>query len=305
MASITDIAIDHRSMNTGIAYAALAYIFWGLFPLYFKALAGVAPLEILMHRMLWSLAVVAVILAVRRQWSWVRTLGARPALLGRFVVSALLISLNWFVYIWAVNSGHVIDASLGYFITPLFNVLLGRFVFNERLRNAQWTAVALAAAGVVWLGWRTQHLPWIGLLLATSFAGYGLAKKTAPLGALEGLTLETMLLFPIATIALAWLAYHAQSAFVAGPDATRWLLIGAGPITAIPLLLFAAGARRIPLTTLGLLQYLSPTLQLLLGAWVYHEPFGGATLMGYALIWAALLLYAVDGAWQRRYRSAA
>ena len=287
-------------MTPGIVYAALAYICWGLFPLYFKTLAGVAPLEILLHRMVWALVVVALMLMLLRRWAWLRAVTADRALLGRFVISALLVSVNWFVYIWAINNDHVIDASLGYFITPLLNVLLGRFVLGERLRNAQWVAVAIAALGVAWLTWQTEHVPWIGLLLAASFGAYGLAKKTAPLAALEGLTLETMLLFPFAIVALAWLASQGQSAFVAGPSATRWLLVAAGPVTALPLLLFAAGARRIPMTTLGLLQYLSPTLQLLLGVWIYHEPFGQARFAGYVLIWAALVLYALDGAWQSR-----
>ena len=292
--------LTEPDMTSGIVYAALAYICWGLFPLYFKTLAGVAPLEILLHRMVWALVVVALMLMLLRRWTWLRAVAANRALLGRFVISAVLISLNWFVYIWAVNNDHVIDASLGYFITPLLNVLLGRFVLGERLRNAQWIAVVIAALGVAWLTWQTEHLPWIGLLLAASFGAYGLAKKTAPLGALEGLTLETMLLFPFAIVALAWLASQGQSAFVSGPPTTRWLLLAAGPVTALPLLLFAAGARRIPMTTLGLLQYLSPTLQLLLGVWIYHEPFGDARLVGYVLIWTALALYALDGAWQRR-----
>lgn len=287
-------------MTSGIVYAALAYISWGLFPLYFKTLAGVAPLEILLNRMVWALVVVASLLLLLRRWTWLRRVAANRALLGRFVISAMLISLNWFVYIWAVNNDHVIDASLGYFITPLVNVLLGRFVLGERLRNAQWTAVALAAIGVAWLTWQTEHVPWIGLVLGASFGAYGLAKKTAPLGALEGLALETMLLFPFAIVALSWLASQGQSAFVAGPPATRWLLLAAGPVTALPLLLFAAGARRIPMATLGLLQYLAPTLQLLLGVWIYHEPFGEARVTGYVLIWTALALYALDGAWQSR-----
>ena len=291
----------HNShMTSGIVYAAFAYICWGLFPLYFKTLSSVAPLEILLHRMVWALVIVALVLTLLRRWAWLSAVASNRALLARFVISAVLISLNWFVYIWAVNNDHVIDASLGYFITPLVNVLLGRFVLGERLGNAQWTAVALAALGVAWLSWQTGHVPWIGLILAASFGAYGLAKKTAPLAALEGLALETMLLFPFAIVALAWLVSQGQSAFVAGAPTTRWLLVAAGPVTALPLLLFAAGARRIPMTTLGLLQYLSPTLQLLLGVWLYHEPFGQARLVGYVLIWTALVLYALDGAWQRR-----
>ena len=281
-------------MNPGIIFAALAYGLWGVFPLYFRALHGVPAFEVLMHRMVWALLVVVLILLVRHRWSWVREVWSAPRVLVRFAISAVLISLNWFVYIWAVNNGHVVDASLGYFITPLVNVLLGRIVLGERPRPAQWIAIGIAAAGVAWLGLQTGHLPWIGLALAATFGSYGLAKKTAPLGALEGLALETTLLFPFAFAALLWMSSQGQSAFADGDLHLRLLLLASGPLTALPLLLFAAGARRIPMTTLGLLQYISPTLQLLLGVWVFHEPFGGLSLIGYGLIWSALLLYASE-----------
>ena len=287
-------------MNPGIVYAALAYCLWGVFPLYFRALHGVPAFELLMHRMVWALLVVVLILLVRHRWNWVRGVLSSPRVLVRFAISAVLIALNWFVYIWAVNNGHVVDASLGYFITPLVNVLLGRIVLGERPRPAQWTAIVIAALGVAWLGWQTGHLPWIGLALAATFGSYGLAKKTAPLGALEGLALETTLLFPFAVAALLWMSSQGQSAFADGDTQLRLLLLASGPLTALPLLLFAAGARRIPMTTLGLLQYISPTLQLLLGVLVFHEPFGGPSLLGYGLIWSALLLYASESLWRAR-----
>lgn len=287
-------------MNPGMIYAALAYSIWGVFPLYFRALHGVSPFEVLMQRMVWALLVVALILLVRHRWSWLREVWSAPRVLGRFAISAVLIALNWFVYIWAINHGHVLDASLGYFITPLVNVLLGRIVLGERPLPAQWTAIVIAAAGVAWLGWQTGRLPWIGLVLAASFGSYGLAKKTAPLGALEGLALETTLLFPFAAGALWWLSSQGESAFAQGDLQLQLLLVASGPLTALPLLLFAAGARRIPMTTLGLLQYISPTLQLLLGVWVFHEPFGGPSLIGYALIWSALALYASESLWRAR-----
>ena len=287
-------------MNPGIVYAALAYGMWGVFPLYFRALHGVSPFEVLMQRMVWALLVVALILLVRHRWNWLRAVWSAPRVLVRFAISAVLIALNWFVYIWAVNNGHVVDASLGYFITPLVNVLLGRIVLGERPRPAQWTAIVIAAVGVAWLGWQTGHLPWIGLALAATFGSYGLAKKTAPLGALEGLALETLLLFPFAVAALWWLWSQRQSAFAAGDVQLQLLLVASGPLTALPLLLFAAGARRIPMTTLGLIQYISPTLQLLLGVWVFNEPFGGPSLIGYGLIWSALVLYASESLWRVR-----
>jgi len=285
-------------MNIGMLYAIAAYAAWGLFPLYFKALQTISPTQILMHRMLWSLLFLCIVLAWRKQWSWLRGVVRSPRVLAGFVASAALLSGNWFVYIWAVNNGRVLDASLGYFITPLFNVLLGLLILGERLRPVQWTVVGLAAAGVAWLTWQSGHLPWIALTLAASFGMYGLLRKTAALGALEGLALETMLLFPLALAYLIALTVQDQHGFSGAPLSVQLLLAASGPITAIPLLLFAAGARRIPLSVLGLLQYIAPSLQLLLGVWLYHEPFGGARMIGFILIWSALAIYSMEGLWQ-------
>ena len=286
------------SMRNGMLYAAAAYILWGLFPLYFKALQAVPAQQILTHRITWSLLLLLVVLAVRRQWSWLREVASRPKVLLGFAASALLLSTNWFIYIWAVNSGRVVDSSLGYFMNPLVNVLLGYLILGERLRAVQWCAVALAGCGVAWLTWQSGHPPWIGLALALSFGVYGLLRKTATLGALEGLSLETMLLFPFALGYLIWLTLHDQNAFIAAPPLSQFLLVAAGPITAIPLLLFAAGARRISMATLGLLQYLGPSLQLMLGVWLYHEPFGRGRLIGFMTIWAALVVYSGEGVWR-------
>ncbi|MEC5218895.1 chloramphenicol-sensitive protein RarD [Actimicrobium sp. GrIS 1.19] len=285
-------------MRKGMLYAAAAYTIWGLFPLYFKTLQAIAPLQILMHRMVWSLLFVLCILAWRRQWSWLREVAGKPLVLAGFMLSAVLLSTNWFIYIWAVNNGRIIDSSLGYFINPLVNVLLGYLVLGERLRLGQWLAVALAAAGVAWLTWQSGHPPWIGLALAMSFGAYGLMRKTARLGPLEGLSLETLLLFPFAFAYLIWLTVNGQNAFVLAAPMSQWLLAAAGPITAIPLLLFAAGARRIPMATLGLLQYIGPSLQLVLGIWLYNEPFGTARLIGFAAIWSALVVYSGEGVWR-------
>lgn len=287
-------------MQTGILQAASAYAIWGLFPLYFKSLQALAPLEVLLHRMLWSLAFVLGVLAWRSQWRWLVDAFRKPKVLIGFAASAVLLSTNWFIYIWAVNNDRVVDASLGYFINPLFNVLLGYLLLRERMRPVQWTAIGLAVAGVLWLTWQVGQLPWVALSLATTFGLYGLMRKTASLGALEGLTLETMLLFPFAAAWLALLAMQGQTSFADVPLATQLLLAAAGPITAIPLLLFASGARRIPLSLLGLLQYIGPTLQLLVGVWVYHEPFGGARLVGFGLIWGALAVYSAESLWQNR-----
>jgi chloramphenicol-sensitive protein RarD len=288
---------DDRTMQIGILYAAAAYILWGLFPIYFKALQNVSPVQILWHRVVWAFFFLLMVLAARRQWSWIARVSRQPKIVAGFGASALLLSINWYTYIWAVNNAHVVDASLGYFMNPLVSVLLGCLLLHARLRPTQWTAVALAAAGVAWLTLLTGHPPWIGLVLALSFGFYGLLRKTAMLGALEGLSLETFLLFPVALGYLLWLALRDANAFSHVTLNSKLLLIAAGPITAVPLLLFAAGARRIPMSTLGLLQYLAPTLQLLLGVWLYDEPFGAQRLFGFAVIWSALALYSADGLW--------
>jgi chloramphenicol-sensitive protein RarD len=290
-------------MHRGIAYAALAYTLWGLFPLYFAHLAAVPATEVLVHRIVWSLAFVLALLVWRRRWAWLGDVLRRPKVLGAFAASALLLSCNWLTYIWAVNHGHVIDASLGYFITPLVNVALGYWVLHERPRTAQWAALALAGLGVVWLTVQAGQLPWIALVLAASFGAYGLLRKVAVLGALEGLALETLLLAAPALAALALWWGRGPTSFPAPDLATNLWLVGVGPLTAVPLLLFAAGARRIPMTTLGLLQYIGPSIQFVLGVWRFGEPFGGARLVGFGLIWTALLLYSADG-WRVARRSA-
>lgn len=288
-------------MSSGVLHAALAYGMWGLLPLYFHLVAAVAPLEIVLQRTLWSLAFVLLLLAVLRRWAWLREIARRPRTLATFALSALLLSSNWLVYVWAVNHGRVVESSLGYFITPLFNVLLGYFVLHERPRRMQWVALAIAAAGVLWLAVFGGSLPWIGLVLATTFGIYGLMRKTAPLGAIEGLALETLLLAPVAASLLAWRTSQGDSAF-GGDTALLGLLVLSGPLTALPLLLFAAGARRIPLTTLGVLQYIGPTIQFVLGVWLFREPFGGPRLAGFALIWLALVVYTGESLLRMRRR---
>jgi chloramphenicol-sensitive protein RarD len=290
-------------MNPGMLYAALAFLAWGLFPLYFKALGSIPAQEILAHRMAWSLLFLAAVLLWRRQWSWLAAVARQPKVLAGFAASALLLSINWGLYIWSVNHDRVVDASLGYFINPLVNVVLGSLLLKERMRPVQWSAVALAAAGVVWLTYDAGHPPWISLALGLTFGFYSLLRKTASLGALEGLSLETMLLFPFAAGYLLWLAQAGQNSFAAAPPLPQVLLALSGPVTAIPLLMFAAAARRLPLSLLGLMQYVVPTMQLLLGVWLYHEPFGPGRLIGFALIWGGLALYSAEGAarsWRRQ-----
>lgn len=278
-------------MNKGILYAAGAYAAWGLLPLFWKALQSVPALEILAHRIVWALGLTLLLTAIRGQ---LRQLGVSlrsPRILLAFGLSAVLLSLNWFIYIWAVNAGHIVETSLGYFINPLANVLLGMLFLNERLRLGQGVAVLIALAGVLYLTFLYGSPPWIALALAGSFAFYGLLRKTASLDSLAGLTLETLLIFPPALIYLLFLETNGAGAFGhTGWDVTL-LLAAAGLVTAGPLLLFAAGARRISLTTLGLLQYLAPSLQFTIGVLVYGEPLTPERLTGFALIWLALAIY--------------
>ena len=282
-------------MQKGTIAAASAYVLWGLLPLFWHALYTVPALEILAHRMVWSLLVVLALLAVRRDWRWLGEVWHDRRVVVTFGASALLLTLNWWVYIWAVNAGHVIETSLGYFINPLVNVLLGVLVLHEHLRGTQRIAITLALAGVLYLTISYGQVPWIALSLASTFGLYGLIRKQAPLGSLEGLTLETLLLFLPALAYLLVLEAQGRGAFGHQGVLTTLLLASAGIATATPLLLFAAGARQITLVSLGLLQYLAPTLQLLLGVLVFHEPLSGTRLAGFSLIWLALAIYTADG----------
>ncbi|AMO97717.1 eamA-like transporter family protein [Collimonas fungivorans] len=286
-------------MQAGMFYAIASYILWGLFPIYFKALeAEIPPVDIVMHRMLWSFLFLVIVLTVRKQWAWVGPVLRQPRVIGGFIASALLLTANWTTYIWAVNNNHIVEASLGYFINPMVSVALGFIFLRERPRLLQWLAIALAAAAVLWLTWQAGHPPWIALTLAVTFGSYGLLRKTASLGALPGLALETALVLPLALAYLAYTTLQDHNTFVSASTSTRWLLVAAGPITSIPLLMFAAGARRIPLSLVGVLQYITPSLQLLLGVWLYGEELDGARLAGFVVIWVALALYSVEGLWR-------
>ncbi len=282
-------------MNKGVLYAGAAYLLWGLFPVYWKALQNVPATEILGHRMVWSLGFVLLILAWKRHWAWVKTAVSTPRILFTFIVTGLLLGVNWLTYIWGVNAGFVVETSLGYFINPLINVVLGVLFLRERLRVGQWTAVFIAFVGVVYLTITYGQLPWIALTLAFSFGLYGLLRKTAALNSLEGLSLETAVLFPFALSYLLYLGFSGQAVFAQAAWTTTLLLVLTGVVTAVPLLLFAAGARRINLSTLGILQYLAPTIQFLLGIFLYNEPFTMQRFVGFSLIWLALLVYSVEG----------
>ncbi len=286
-------------MNKGIAYAAGAYILWGFIPLYFDALDGVPAVQIVAHRIVWSFALLTTVVLLRRELR--ALLGSlTPRIVATYLAAALLLSVNWFVYVWAVGAGFVIETSLGYFINPLVSVLLGVVILRERLRPWQWPPIALAAAGVGLLALSYGSIPWIALALAFSFGTYGLVKKIAPLESLHGLTLETALLFPVAIVYLVALEIGGSGAFGHGGPRTDVLLALSGVITVVPLLLFASGARRVTLTTLGLLQYFAPTIQFLIGVFVFHEEMTLAHLAGFVVIWIALGLFSAEGLMARR-----
>jgi chloramphenicol-sensitive protein RarD len=258
-------------------------------------LESVPALEILCNRMVWSLGFVLILLFARKEWKWMEQVRRRPIIGLIFLGSALLLSVNWGTYIWAVNHGHIVESSLGYFINPLVAVLLGVFVLKEPLRFGQCAAVILASCGVLYLTLRLERLPWIALALAFSFAFYGLIRKTAPLSSLEGFSLETGIMFiPALSFLLHREIIHAGS-FGHGNFIETLLLILSGPVTALPILLFGSAARRIPYSMIGLIQYISPTLSFLIGVFLYHEPFSEDRLIGFLFIWAALAIYTIEG----------
>jgi chloramphenicol-sensitive protein RarD len=282
-------------LRRGYLYGLLAYTMWGFFPLYFKLLEPAGPVEILAHRIVWSAAFVTVLLlATRRRWRFLRDLARRPRTLAGITAAALLISVNWGVYIYGVVTDHVVETSLGYFINPLVTVLLGVLVLRERLRPAQWAALGIGAAAVAVLTVDYGRPPWIALILAATFGLYGLTKKSLALPAAEGLFVESAVLAVPAAAYLGWLAAQGRSTFGHVSVAHTALLVLAGVVTAVPLLLFADAANRIPLTALGLLQYLTPTLQLACGVLVFHEPMPPGRLAGFALVWVALAVFTWD-----------
>ena len=278
----------------GALYGATAYLLWGVFPLYFPLLEPSGAVEVLAHRISWSLAVMAVVVLVFRKGASIRRVVADRRRLAQISVAAVLLGVNWGVYIYGVTSDRVVETSLGYFINPLVTVLLGVFVLRERLRTAQWAALGLAFVAVLVLSVENGRPPWIALILAFSFGTYGLLKKTARVGAVEGLAVETAVLAPIALAYLVVLGARGDSTFAGEGVGHATLIALSGLITAVPLLFFGAAASRVPLTTLGLLQYLAPTLQFLLGVLVFQEPLGLAKLLGFVLVWIALAAFTAD-----------
>ncbi|WP_435594021.1 EamA family transporter RarD [Proluteimonas luteida] len=294
-----DIARNRR----GLWIAVAAFVIWGLMPLYWYLLRDVPSLQIVLHRALWCAILVAAWLTLRRGRGWLREVVAQPRLAGMLALSGTLIAANWSLYVWAVNNGHVVEASLGYFINPLLNVLIGVLFLRERLSPPQWIAVALAACGVLWLTFNYGSFPWIALCLACSFALYGLIRKFAAVEAVQGLGVENLFVFGPALLALLWFEFHGGGFF-----SLRWggwadvLLVMGGALTAIPLICFAYAVRRVPLSVVGVLQYIGPTLQLLLGVFFFGEAFGVDRATGFGFIWLGLAIFAADGVLQSRRR---
>ena len=279
----------------GLWYGIGAYSIWGLFPIYWKLLEFVPAVQIIAHRIVWSFLLLFVVRAVvsRRRPSGERLLASRRVVV-LYAAAAALIAVNWFVYVWAVNHGFILETSLGYFITPLVNVLLGVVILRERMRTPQWVAVALAATGVGYLSIVYGDVPWIAIALAVTFGTYGLVKKKAPLSSVAGLTLETGLLFLPALAYLVFDELQGTDAFAAVDGGTRLLIAASGPVTTLPLLLFAAAVQRIPLSAIGILQFIAPTIQFALGVLIYKEPFSSQQLVSFAFVWSAVIVFAVE-----------
>lgn len=281
-------------MNKGIWNGLAAYALWGFFPIYWKLLQQVPALQVIGHRIGWSFLLLIAVILFTNQWEAFRSAAFSPKVIAMYALAGVLLTINWLVYVWGVNSGFIVETSLGYFINPLISVLLGVLFLRERLRLAQWIPIGLAAAGVLYLTMTYGRLPWIALSLAFSFGIYGLVKKLAPLGSLYGLTLETALVFPAALIYLVFVESTGTGSFLHHGLLMDILLIGTGVVTSIPLLMFASAARQIPLTMVGVLQYIAPTIQFLIGVFLYHEPFDQSRLLGFSLVWLALIIFWVE-----------
>ena len=297
--------VPARLDRAGVAATVGAFVVWGLFPLYWRLLERVPSLQIIAHRIVWSALLVAGWLAATQGLRWWKALAVRPRVLPTLALTSVLIAFNWGLYIWAVNAGHVVETSLGYFINPLVTVALGVVVLRERLRRPQWIAVACAAAGVAWLTWSAGSPPWIALGLAGSFALYGLVRKLVPVDAVAGLGVESLFMFLPALAYVLWAEAGHGGGFIGGWSlGTQLLLVFSGVVSAVPLVAFAYGVRRIPLSLVGLLQYIGPTLQLLLGVWFFREPFTAVHALGFGAIWLGLAIFAGEGLWRGRRRAA-
>jgi chloramphenicol-sensitive protein RarD len=278
----------------GILHAFGAYFIWGLVPIYWKLLKNIPATQLIGHRIVWSFLLLALILFITRKWSELRGSVSDRRIILIYFVAAVLCGFNWFIYVWAVTAGFIVESSLGYFINPLLSVLLGVLFLRERLRLFQWVSVGLAGTGVIYLTMIYGRLPWIALSLAFTFGFYGLAKKLAPLSSANGLTLETGMLFIPGLLFLVYQNHAGTGAFLHMGFGSDLLMAGAGFITTIPLLMFASAAQRIPLTTIGVMQYMTPTLQFLLGVLVYKEPFNSRQAIGFGIVWVGLIVFCLE-----------
>jgi chloramphenicol-sensitive protein RarD len=286
--------------NKGVWFAAGAYIIWGLFPIYWKQLHDVPALQLVSNRILWSFIFLFGIVFFTKQYQPFKAEASSRRIIGVYSIAAVLIGVNWLTYVWAVNAGFIVETSLGYYINPLLSVLLGVIFLRERLRPMQWLPVGLATLGVAYLTAIYGRPPWIALVLAFSFALYGLVKKTAPLGSLYGLTLETGILFLPALLFLLFAQKSGTGALFNEGSKTTFLLIGAGVVTAVPLLMFASAAKMITLTMIGLMQFIAPTIQFMIGVFIYNEPFSHNQLIGFSIVWLALIIFWVEGFYANR-----
>ncbi|MBB5982744.1 EamA family transporter RarD [Kribbella solani] len=277
-----------------------AYLIWGLFPLYWKLLDQTGAVELLAHRIVWSLVTIVVLVVTLRKFGQVKALLAEPRRRWPLIAAAFLISVNWGTYIWAVGHGHVVETSLGYFITPLFTVLLGVFVLKEKLRPMQWTALGIAFVAVLGLAIENGKPPWVAIALTFSFGFYGLAKKKAGAGAIEGMAIESGTVAPLALVAIAVLGMHGDATVTHHGAGYLALVVLTGPITAVPLLMFGAAATRVSLTTLGLLNYIAPIMQFICGLVIFHEQMTSMRWVGFSLVWVALALFTFDSMHTRR-----
>ena len=282
--------------HRGLWAAVLSFLLWGVMPLYWHLLKAVPSLQIVLQRIVWSALFVGAFLLWRDGRGWLKAALAQPRLRWALALSGLLIAFNWGLYIWAVNAGHVVETALGYFINPLLNVVIGVLFLHERLRPVQWLSVAIASAGVLWLTFQYGSFPWIALALATSFGVYGVVRKLVQVDSVVGLGVESAYLLPPVLALLLWFEASGQGVIGAGHGAGLWaLLVISGIATALPLVGFAYAVQRIPLTSVGILQYIAPTLQFLIGVFILHEPFDRARLVGFACIWLALAVFAGEG----------
>lgn len=303
MTGIADAAEDRSSSRDGVVSALIAYLLWGVFPVYFKLVQTVPPTEVLTHRIIWAVPFGALILYVRKQWPEVRQAFSSPSTVFWLALAALFISANWLIYIWAVQQAEVLQASLGYYINPLMYVLVGVVFLKERLRRPQVVSIALAAIGVSYLTVKGGQFPLVAVSLALLFTLYGVIRKQVAIGAMPGLFIETLLLFPFALAWLAWLMLSQQAEFAAGSVSMSLLLLLAGPLTVVPLLMFAIAARRLTLTVIGFMQFIAPTLQFIVGIF-YGEVLTTAHLVCFGCIWAAVAIFSIDAFYQQKGRAA-